>query len=429
MFSHAMNIHLIGAVALFSTAYSFIVWEKIDKTLVALLGAALLIALRVVPAESLIKYIDVNVIFLLIFMMIIVKITEKSGLFEWVAIWSAKKVKAKPVLIMVSLGFITAVASALLDNVTTILLITPITILITSELGVDAIPFLITQVLASNIGGTATLIGDPPNIMIGSAAHISFSEFAVNLGPVILIQMVVISGILFLLFRKRLTASSINRARVMGMNENKLIKNRSLLIKSLCVLGFVITGFVLHGALHLEASIVAMIGAIILIIWTGVNPEELFEKVEWSTILFFVGLFIMVGGLVEVGFVKNIAALMMKFSHNDPLQTERLILFSSALFSGVINNVPFVATYIPVIKEMALVMGPHNVYPSWWALACGACLGGNLTAVGASANVIMISIARKNGISISFGKFMLYGIPITVLSILIAAVYIEMRYF
>lgn len=428
MVSH-MNVHFIAAVALFAVAYSFIIWEKVDKTLVALLGASLLIALKIVPVDLLVHHIDLNVIFLLIFMMVIVKITERSGLFEWIAIWSTKKVKAQPVLMMISLAMVTAVASAFLDNVTTILLITPITILIATEMQISAVPFLITQVLASNIGGTATLIGDPPNILIGSAAHISFMEFALNLGPVIVIQMVVISIVLYFVFRKRLTASSVSRARIMGMNENKLIKDKPLLIKSLIVLALVITGFLLHGVLNLEASIIAMIGAIVLMIWTGANVEELFEKVEWTTILFFIGLFVMVGALVEVGFVKIIAHALMNLSHRDPRVAARIILFSSTFFSGIINNIPFVATYIPVIREMAVTMGAKAVYPSWWALALGACLGGNLTAIGASANVIMISIAKKNGISISFWKFMKYGAAVTVITTLISAVYIELRYF
>lgn len=417
------------AVALFVTAYGFIVSEKINKTLIALLGAGLLLAFHIVPAESVVKHIDVNVIFLLIFMMVIVRITEKSGLFEWIAVWTAQKVKAHPVKLLAALFFVTGIASAFLDNVTTILLITPITILITAQMGISPVPYLITQVLASNIAGTATLIGDPPNIMIGSAAHLSFMDFIINLTPIIALQTVVISVILFLFFRKRLKTTAMCRARIMEMNKSKMIRDHKLLKKSLIVISLVIMGFLLHGFLELEASVIALIGATILVIWTRVEPEELFEKVEWGTILFFIGLFIMVGGLVEVGVIKKISVLLIQLCGNNLCLLSQLFIWVAGLLSGIIDNIPLVATFIPVIKDMTSVLGTQQVEPLWWSLALGSCLGGNLTAIGASANVVMISTAKKSDIKITFVDFLKYGIPITLLTLGMSSIYVYLKYF
>lgn len=417
------------AVALFLTAYCFIVSEKINKTLIALLGAGLLLAFHIVPSEAVMHHIDANVIFLLVFMMIIVRITEKSGLFEWLAVWAAQKVEAHPVKLMVALFFVTGIASAFLDNVTTILLITPITILIASQMGITPIPFLITQVLASNIAGTATLIGDPPNIMIGSAANLSFMDFILNLTPIIAFQTIVISIMLFLFFRKKLKATTISRARIMEMDKSKMIRDSKLLKKSLTVISFVILGFLLHGVLELEASVIALIGAMVLVIWTRIEPEELFEKVEWGTILFFIGLFVMVGGLVEVGVIKKISVLLIKLCGNNLSLLSQVFIWVAGLLSGIIDNIPLVATFIPVIKDMSAVLGAEQIEPLWWSLALGSCLGGNLTAIGASANVIMISTAKKSDIKISFVEFLKYGVPITLLTLAMSSIYVYLRYY
>lgn len=417
------------AIAIFLTAYVFIVSEKINKTLVAVLGAGLLIAFRIVPAEDVIRHIDVNVIFLLIFMMIIVKVSEKSGLFEWIAVWAAQKIEAQPVKLMIALFCITGLLSAFLDNVTTILLITPITILITSQMSITPVPFLITQVLASNIAGTATLIGDPPNIMIGSAAQLSFMDFIINLTPIIIIQVIVITSFLFLFFRNRLQTTALNRARIMEMDKSKMIRDPVLLRKSLIIMILVITGFLLHGQLDLEASVIALIGAMILVIWTRLDPEELFEKLEWGTILFFIGLFIMVGGLVEVGVIKKISMALIDISGNNINLLSQIFIWAAGLLSGIIDNIPLVATFIPVIKDMTGILGNQQVEPLWWSLSLGSCLGGNLTAIGASANVIMISTAKKSDIKITFIDFLKYGIPVTLLTLLMSSIYVHFRYF
>ncbi len=419
----------IEALMLFLTAYGFIVTEKINKTLVALLGAGLLLAFHVVPAEEVITHIDVNVIFLLIFMMIIVRITEKSGLFEYLAVWAAQKVQAHPVKLMVALFLVTGVSSAILDNVTTILLITPITILIAAQMQTSPVPFLITQVLASNIAGTATLIGDPPNIMIGSAANLSFMDFVIHLTPVIILQVLVVSGLFYIFFRKKIQTSAIARARIMEMKKSRMIRDPLLLKKSLAVIGLVVVGFLLHGFLEIEASVIAMIGAMVLTIWTGMEPEALFEKVEWGTIMFFIGLFIMVGGLVEVGVVRKISELLLSVSQKDLKVLSQMFIWVAGLLSGIIDNIPLVATFIPVIKEMSLVMGVEQVEPLWWSLALGSCLGGNLTAIGASANVVMISSAKKSDIKITFIDFLKYGIPITFLTLAMSSIYVHFRYF
>ncbi len=428
MFDH-IALPQLQAVLLFAAAYGFIVSEKINKTLIALLGAGILMAFHIVPSEKVIHHIDANVIFLLVFMMIIVRITEKSGLFEWLAVWAAQKVEAHPVKLMIALFFVTGIASAFLDNVTTILLISPITILIAMQMEISPVPFLITQVLASNIAGTATLIGDPPNIMIGSAAHLSFMDFIVNLTPIIALQMILISSLLFFFFRKKIHTSAINRARIMEMDKSRMIRDVPLLKKSLTVIFFVITGFVFHGILELEASIIALIGAVILAIWTKIEPEELFEKVEWTTILFFIGLFVMVGGLVEVGVIKKISLLFINSCGHNLALLSQVLIWSTGILSGIVDNIPLVATFIPVIKDMSAVLGSNQIEPLWWSLSLGSCLGGNLTAIGASANVIMISTAKKSNVQITFIEFLKYGIPITLLTLLMSSVYVYLRYY
>lgn len=415
-------------IAVFIIVYVFIVTEMVNKTMIALLGAGLLLITHVLPSEVAVAHIDVNVIFLLLFMMIIVNITEQSGFFEWLTIYAAKKVRAEPVALMIVLFFVTAFLSAFLDNVTTILLVTPISILIASQLKITPVPYLLIQVVGSNIGGTATLIGDPPNIMIGSAAHLSFFDFIVNLTPLVIILLVVLSGIFVAIFRKKFEVTAINRAHVMEMKENKLIKDKVLMRKSLIVLFFVIAGFLLHGWLQVEASVIAAVGATVLAIWSGLDAESLFHKVEWGTILFFVGLFVLVGGLEHAGVINFMAGYLMKLSGGNVKLTSQVLLWSSGLLSGVIDNIPLTATFIPVIHEMGDALGEKSVQSLWWSLSLGACLGGNLTAIGASANVVMLSIAKKNGYDISFRKFLQYGVPVTIITLLFSGLYLHFRY-
>ncbi len=424
-----MNIHTILALGIFILIYTLFVTEKINKAIAVLLGACIYLVFHFIPFHEAVEHIDTNVIFLLMGMMLIVKITEQCGVFEFVAIKAAKAVKANPVSFLVVLFFITAIFSALLDNVTTVLLISPVTLLLTTQMEINALPFIITEILASNIGGTATLIGDPPNIMIGSAAQLSFMAFITNVAPVVLIISVVTVLVLLLIFRKYLTITQENKDRILRMDEKKMIHNPKLMKKSLVVLGFVLLGFILHGALETEPSIIALIGACALIIWSENDIEELLKKVEWDTILFFIGLFIMVGVLEYAGIIDSLAEWMIHLTQGEMQATSSLLLFFSGIFSGILDNIPLVATFIPVVKLVGTGHAAAELGPLWWSLSLGACLGGNGTLVGASANVIMFGFAKKNNVSLSFGSYLKYGVPITLLSLGISFAYIMIRYY
>ena len=424
-----MNLHAILALGIFILIYTLFVTEKINKAIAVLLGACIYLVFHFIPFHEAVEHIDTNVIFLLMGMMLIVKITEQCGVFEFVAIKAAKAVKANPVSFLVVLFFITAIFSALLDNVTTVLLISPVTLLLTTQMEINALPFIITEILASNIGGTATLIGDPPNIMIGSAAQLSFMAFITNVAPVVLIISVVTVLVLLLIFRKYLTITQENKDRILRMDEKKMIHNPKLMKKSLVVLGFVLLGFILHGALETEPSIIALIGACALIIWSENDIEELLKKVEWDTILFFIGLFIMVGVLEYAGIIDSLAEWMIHLTQGEMQATSSLLLFFSGIFSGILDNIPLVATFIPVVKLVGTGHAAAELSPLWWSLSLGACLGGNGTLVGASANVIMFGFAKKNNVSLSFGSYLKYGVPITLLSLGISFAYIMIRYY
>jgi Na+/H+ antiporter NhaD/arsenite permease-like protein len=382
-----------------------------------------------IDTEKAYQVIDWNVIFLLISMMIIVGITKKTGIFQYVAIKTAKLAKGDPMTIMILMGLITAVFSALLDNVTTVLILTPVTILIAVVLGISPIPFIITEAISSNIGGTATLIGDPPNIMIGSAANLDFVSFLVNLAPVVLILLAVTSVIYYLIFSKKMHVSNERKAKIMEFDESKSIENVPLLIKSLTVLGLVILGFLLHGFLHVEASVIALMGASILMLLTGSHEvDEFFHEIEWGTIFFFVGLFIMVGGLVELGLMNKLAGLILDFTKGDMKMTALALIWLSGVMSAVVDNIPYVATMIPLIQDMGQALGDTAIQPLWWSLALGACFGGNGTLIGASANVVAVGLAGKSGYKISFIEFTKYGALITFVSLIISTVYIYLRY-
>ncbi|MDA3901346.1 MAG: ArsB/NhaD family transporter [Spirochaetes bacterium] len=420
---------MLIAITIFLLVYVAILSEKINKTVLVLLGSALMLTLSIIPFEKAIRHIDMNVILLLIGMMLIVKIAEKSGVFEWITVFSAKKAKANPIVIMVILFFITAIFSAFLDNVTTILLISPISLLLTAQLGISPIPYLIVEIIASNVGGTATLIGDPPNIMIGSAASLTFLDFLQNLAPIIIIQLFVLVFFFVLIFRKKLIVEESAKKRLMAMSEKKLIRDKPLLIKSLIVLGLVICGFMFHGLLHVEASAVALLGASVLILWTKTDADELITHVEWTTILFFIGLFIMVGALDYTGVIKKIAQYILVKTGGDIKYTSITLLFFTGITSGILDNIPLVATFIPTVKYIGTQVGADAITPMWWSLALGSCLGGNGTLVGASANVIMMNFAKRNKINLSFGRYMIYGIPFTLLTLIMAYFYIILRYF
>lgn len=424
-----MEQQAVWAIIIFLITYGLIVAEKIHRTIVAMLGAAIVVAFGIVDQESALHHIDFNTLGLLVGMMIIVGITADTGFFKYIAVLSAKKAKGDPVRILVLLSIFTAGASALLDNVTTVLLMVPILFSIARQLQVPPFPFLVTQIIACNIGGTATLIGDPPNIMIGSAVkELTFMAFLENLAPIVALILAVNIPLFVLLYRKQLRTTDERKAAVMKLDEKEMITDRKLLAKSLSVLGLTIVGFFLHQLLHLESATVALAGAFVLLLTTGEHAmEKAFSKVEWTTIFFFVGLFVLVSALVETGVIAQLAARAIELTGGDPVMTSMLILWLSAIASAFLDNIPFVATMIPLIQEMGR-LGIADLEPLWWSLALGACLGGNGTLIGASANLIVAGLAGKEGHPITFVNYLKIGFPLMLLSIVLSAAYIYLRY-
>nr|WP_042178638.1 ArsB/NhaD family transporter [Kibdelosporangium sp. MJ126-NF4]CEL13303.1 Na+/H+ antiporter NhaD type [Kibdelosporangium sp. MJ126-NF4]CTQ98994.1 Na+/H+ antiporter NhaD type [Kibdelosporangium sp. MJ126-NF4] len=424
----------VVAVAVFVLAYILIATEKVHRLMAALGGAAVLLAIGVVGSEDAFYShetgIDWDVIFLLLGMMIIVGVLRKTGVFEYVAIWAAKRAGGSPLRVMILLVLITAVASAFLDNVTTVLLIAPVTLLVCDRLGIKPVPFLIAEVLASNIGGASTLIGDPPNIIIGSRAGLTFNDFLVHMAPIIVIELIVFTLILPLLFRGSFTADPERVAGVMALNEREAIRDKRLLVKCGVVLLAVFVGFVGHSVLHVEPSVVALLGGGLLVLISGLQPKDYMPSVEWETLLFFAGLFIMVGALVKTGVIGDLAALATEATGGDALLAVMLILGVSAVLSGIIDNIPYVATMSPLVQQLAAsVADPAQSQALWWSLALGADLGGNMTAVGASANVVVLGIAARAGSPISFWEFTKKGAIVTLITIVVAAPYLWLRYF
>jgi len=415
------------AIVIFVAAYALIISEKVHRTIVGIFGAMLMILFGIISQETAIHHIDFNTLGLLMGMMIIVNITSETGLFNFLAIWAAKKVKAKPVALLVALSAITAVCSALLDNVTTVLLTVPITFSITSQLKVDVKPYLMAQIISSNIGGTATLIGDPPNIMIGSAVGLSFMDFLQNMTLVSVAIFVVVQVLLVAIYGSKLKTSPELQDKVMRLNAKSQIADKDLLKKCLAVIFFTITLFTLHGALGLETATAALTGAGLLLLITYTRNEamiaKVLSKVEWLAIFFFAGLFVLVGALVETGVIKAMAAEALAVTNGNVPMTAMLILWMSAIASAFIDNIPFVATLIPLIQDMGQ-MGLSNLEPMWWSLALGACLGGNGTLIGASANVVVASLAAQHGKQISFIGFMKVAFPVMILTIIMANIYI-----
>ena len=430
------NFQIYLAVIIFLVTYAFIIAEKINRAIVALLGAILMVAFKIVDLESAYTHhIDWGTITLLIGMMILVGITSKTGVFQFAALKSAKFAKGDPIKILIVLSLLTAFASAFLDNVTTVLLIVPVTFSITRLLGVNPVPFLISEVLFSNIGGTATLIGDPPNIMIGNAVkHLTFNQFLFNLAPVVVVIILVTLVLLYFMFRRQLNVDESQKQKLMALNEKEYIKDPVLMKKSLIVLGLTILGFMLHSVVHLEPAVVAIAGATILML-IGVKEhdlEEVFHSVEWVTIFFFAGLFTLVGGLVDAGIIKSLAEQALELTNGHIPTAAILILWVSGVASAFIDNIPFVATMIPLIQDMAVGMGYSIDSPEinalWWSLSLGACLGGNGTLIGASANVIVAGMAAREGNGFSYMDFLKIGGPLTLVALAIAHVYIYFRY-
>lgn len=438
------------ACAIFVVTFALIISEKIHKTKVALAGAVATIVLGILTQTEAFHSphlgVDYNVIFLLVAMMLIVNILGKSGAFEWMALKLAKKAGGRPYALMVFFVVATAILSAFLDNVTTVLLFAPVTLTICSKLDLDPVPYLIMEAIASNIGGTATLIGDPPNLIVASRAQLSFMDFIVHLTPVVIILViaqVIVTRFLF----GGLSVTEEKRAQVMAMDDRGLIKDRTLFMKSGIILALTIVGFVLHDLLHLQPATIALAGAALLLLISGIEPHEVLAEVEWSTLFFFIGLFIVIGGIVKVGLVADLSRQLIALTAptaESMFLTSMAILWFSGLLSAFVDNIPYVATMAPLVAEMAgqvLQNGAggsevttatlhHPVLmPVWWSLALGACLGGNGTAIGASANVVVIGLAERAGKKVSFLRFMGYGMPIMLLTLAISAAYVWLRYY
>ena len=426
------------STALLLMTYAVIMSEKVNRSVVALLGAGLMICLGVINQEAAIRGVDFNTIALLTGMMILVNITRKCGVFQFVAFWAAKRAEGIPWKLMVMLSVVTAVLSALLDNVTTVLLVTPVTLMVARELKVAPYPFLFAEVFASNIGGTATLIGDPPNILIGSATGLSFNDFVFNLAPVVVVIMALQLLATHLIWGRKLHASDEARARIREYRPADAITDHTLLWQSLSVLALVITGFMTARSTGLEPGTIAMFGAawLMFLYIRGHEAEaqshhvhEVFGEVEWITIFFFVGLFMVVAGVEHAGLLELMAQGLMSVTAGDPTVTALVILWSSAILSAIIDNIPFVATMIPMIKNMAPTMGgPEGLMPLWWALSLGACLGGNGTLVGASANLTVAGLAERDGVPFKFLTYTKLAFPLMLGSVAIAHVYLYFRY-
>jgi Na+/H+ antiporter NhaD/arsenite permease-like protein len=424
-----MGNEALTAIIIFIVAYGLIISEKIHRTIASMAGASLLIFLGIISQNAAIRHIDFNTIGLLTGMMIIVSITAQTGLFKYISIRSAQSVNGRPFALLVVFSLITAIGSAFLDNVTTVLLVVPVTFSIARELEISPIPFLMSEIFMANIGGTATMIGDPPNIMIGSAVpELSFMDFIVNLAPVILIITVLTILLLAYIYRGSLRGSSEARTRLAALNAADAIKDKTLLVKALSVLLLTVAGFFLHQIIDVETATIALAGAFLLLLLSGERYlERALAGVEWTTIFFFVGLFVLVAGLVETGVISSLAQKALELTGGKLGPTTFLILWMSAFASSIVDNIPFVATMIPLIKDMG-EMGVSNLEPLWWSLSLGACLGGNGLLIGASANLVVAGISGKTGHPITFISFMKVGIPVMLLSIVVSTIYVYLRY-
>jgi len=424
----------IVAVSVFVIAYALIATERIHKVKVALGGAAVVLALGIVSSDDVFYShetgIDWDVIFLLLGTMVMVGVLRQTGGFEYAAIWAAKRAGGSPLRVMILLVLITAIASAALPNVTIVLLMAPVTLLVCDRLDISPIPFLIAEVFASNIGGVATLIGDPPNIIIGSRAHLSFNDFLIHLGPVMVIAMVAFVAVLPLLFRGTFGVHADRVAEVVSLNEREAIRDMRLLVQSGIVFVLVFAAFIASSTIHVAPSVIALIGAGALVTISAVEHVHYLASVEWETLLFFAGLFILVGSLVKTGVIADLARLAGDVTGGNALLATMLILVVSAVLSGIIDNIPYVATMTPVVADLAsTIPNPGHVQAMWWALAIGAGFGGNMTAVGASANVVMVGIAEREGYPIGFWHFTRKGAVVTALTVAVSAPYLWLRYF
>ena len=416
----------IIAVAVFLIVILLIISERVHRTAAAMAGAMVLILTGVMSADKALSYIDFNTIGVLVGMMIFVAIVRRSGMFEYIAVRAAKAVHGDPWKIMVAFTLITAVLSAILDNVTTVLLVGPMSIAIARMLKIDPVPFLMGQILASNVGGTATLIGDPPNIMIGSAVHLSFMDFLENTGFAVLFILAVLILLMKIVYEKKIEMGTVDTSAIEKLDPSKSITNRALMRKGIIVLICVIVGFMFHDKLGIESSVIALTAAAVMLIIGREDVNEAIQDVEWTTILFFMSLFVVVGGLTETGIIKELASKIINATDGHPMVTMLVLLWASALLSSILDNIPFVATLIPLI--LAMQADGMDVTSFWWAISLGACLGGNGTMIGASANVVLSDISTKHGYPITFKSYLKVGMPFMLLSIVISTVFLVVKF-
>ena len=414
------------AAGIFLVTYALIATDRLDRTAVALAGGLAMVAFGVIDQAEAFAAIDLNVIFLLAGMMILAGILRRTGFFQWIAIRVIRLSGGEPVRLLVMLSIVTAVLSAFLDNVTTVVLVAPVTLYVASVLSLSAIPFLVAQILASNIGGSATLIGDPPNILIGSASGLDFNAFLFNMAPVSILILVVFLVIAPVLFRSQLRGSGSGADVLLALDEAAVITDPALLRRALIVLGFTVLGFVLQGPLGLETATIALLGATVLLLVTRVDPEPAFREVDWPTLFFFVGLFMLVEGLVATGIVRAVGESLVEMTGGEPVPTTLGLLWLSGIASGFIDNIPYTVTMIPVVEQLG--QSGVAIEPLWWSLALGACLGGNATIVGASANVVAANLSARAGQPIGFVAFLRMGLIVTFLSLVISTAYVWVRY-
>ncbi|MDQ3127424.1 MAG: ArsB/NhaD family transporter [Chloroflexota bacterium] len=419
-----MDVVVAGGI--FLVAYGLIASERFDRTLIALLGGLLVVALGVIDQEEAFAAIDLNVIFLLAGMMVLAGGLRRTGFFEFVAGHAIHLSRGEPFRLLILLTLLTAGLAALLDNVTTVVLLTPVTLSIARTLKVSPFPYLISQIFASNIGGTATLIGDPPNILIGSAAGLDFVDFLLNLAPVVVIIMVAFVGLMWLAFGRTMDDDADRLDVLATIDPAAAISDRPLMIRALVVLGFTIAGFLVHSAIGLEAATIALLGATVLMIVGRLDPHEALRDIEWNTLFFFVGLFMLIEAVVHVGIVGGIADVLAEAAGGQLGVATLGILWFSAIASAIVDNIPYTATAIPIVQRLIETGLPSEAL--WWALALGACLGGNLTIVGASANIVVANLAARDGHPITFIQFFRYGVPVVAVSLVISTVYLWLRY-
>ena len=421
-----MDVSQIVSIAVFVVVMFAIMTEKLHRSLAAIVGAMLVLALHVLPFDAAMEHIDFNTLGVLLGMMLFVSVVKLSGMFEFLAIKAARLAKGEPWKVMLLFVLLTAVLSAFLDNVTTVLLIGPMTLTVCKLLDVNPIPFFMTEILASNIGGTATLIGDPPNIMIGSAAGFTFFDFILYDAPAVVVILAAVLVVFYFLYGRKMQVNEEHRARIMELDEHAMIKNKRLLKQSYVMIGLVVVGFMAHGALGLESSVIALGAAGIIMLISGESIEEALANVEWTTLAFFAGLFVIVGAMAETGVIEMLAHALIDATGGNVFVTMLVLLIGSAVISSFLDNIPFVATMIPIL--LAMESSGMDVTPLWWAVSLGACLGGNGTLIGASANVVLSDISKKNGHEITFVQFLKTGFTIMLLTVAIAGLYLVVRF-